>query len=117
MESHPLGGHGPPVQRTPTDAGYNDIVAAATPGRVVQREPAKKPARRDLVVITSSDLGGEASVLAPEGTVIRVKSLKDLAAKLRGVDPGSNPEVKHVRDRAAALLAAAAAGRRGESAG
>jgi hypothetical protein len=36
-------------------------------------------------------------------------------SKLRGVDPGSNPEVKHVRDRSAALLAAEAARRRSAS--
>lgn len=35
-------------------------------------------------------------------------------SKLRGVDPGSNPEVKHVRDRAASLLAAEAQHRRAE---
>ena len=38
-------------------------------------------------------------------------------SKLRGVDPGSNPEVKYVRDRAAALLTAEAERRRAESAG
>lgn len=36
-------------------------------------------------------------------------------SKLRRVDPGSNPEVKHVRDRAAALLAAEAERRRSEA--
>lgn len=53
----------------------------------IQRAPAEgAKARRDVVFITSSDVGAEARVLAPEGEVIRVKSLQEMAAKLRGIN-------------------------------
>ena len=52
----------------------------------LQRAPADKDKpRKDVVFITSRDLGAEAKVLAPDGEVIAVKSLREMAAKLRSI--------------------------------
>lgn len=53
-------------------------------GKTKQATPSTEK-KRDVVIITSPDVGAEAPVLAPNGTIRRVESLKQMASVLRDI--------------------------------